>query len=71
MRPARIADNASREYGTQDGWESKSSAAWQKNGTFGTQQRAVASGLAIQELELEKYAFQDGGPSDSVAKILT
>jgi len=70
MRPVRIADNASREYGTEDGRESKSSGAWQKNGTFGTQQWAVALRLAIQDLELEKYGFQDGGPSDLVAKVL-
>jgi hypothetical protein len=57
MRRVRIADNASREYMTEDGRESKSSGAWQKNGKFGTQQWAVALGLAIQDLELEKYGF--------------
>jgi len=69
MRPVRIAGNASREYGTENGLESKSSGAWQKNGKFGTQQWAVALGLAIQDLELEENGFQDGGPSDSLAKV--
>jgi hypothetical protein len=41
MRPVRIVDNASREYGTEDVRESKSFGAWQKNGKFGTQQWAV------------------------------
>ena len=69
MRPVRIADNASREYGTEDSWESKSSGAWQKNGKFGTQQWAVALGLAIHDLELEEYGFKDRGSSVSVAKV--
>ena len=42
MRLVRIANNASREYGTEDGRESKSPGPWKKNGKFETHQYAVA-----------------------------
>jgi hypothetical protein len=41
----------------------------EKTGSLETQW-AVALGLAIQDWELEEYGFQNGGPSDLVAKVL-